>query len=332
MAAHIIMKAKLQLFENNYLLKPVIKSSSKGVFVDLDSSRCISASDFGHDAQVYKQVYEYFGHSLSLQLPLMHLTNIFMNHPHENRVQLGEMENKSSGEELLADLMQQIQQEQECHHQEQEHSARWGLMEPWELTDNFKQTHHDRKFSGHFSAKLNTVTFQNAEDVPLSSTKSDTSNDSEEDVSHSNFSEPLAVSSTISDPRKGTLKLKIVSKRQMLQDQNSPQQQHLVQPRLMWQINTFAEPEHHHPYQDGRERDSRHKHKRKQTIKGSNEQEKEDLYNISDPEELSNRQLSTVTSQMYSPSGDSSGSDSNPHKKRKLMLKLKVSSKESASE
>ncbi|KAL8559610.1 hypothetical protein ACOMHN_008321 [Nucella lapillus] len=141
-----------------------------------------------------------------------------------------------------------------------------------------------------------------------------------EDVEQA-FSNELAVSSTISDPSKGTLKLKI--------KRHPPGQGSPSQSRLMLHLNKSwtesGSPQHG-------SKEHRQKRKRKQTGRNPWDQDFSDLPDLSNLEDPLGQSMLDQTSQAYSPGGESSSSESNAYKKGKLMLKLKVPSRDSPSD
>ncbi|KAK7504141.1 hypothetical protein BaRGS_00004445 [Batillaria attramentaria] len=320
LAAQIVMRKKIKQFQNKHLPGKESDDLHAGSSPGSRQSEAIGGQDV---VRLYQQLYEYFGDSLSFTLPIMSLGDVFCGHVSEEVVNLGGQVSEASGEMLLADLMQQVQQEE---------------VERWQ--QRIFSVAHRHQHAGHSRMRAKQALASGQDEEPVGNLseremtfsthlKSDVSDDSDEEEHTDSFSEQLAVSSTISDPSKGTLKLKI-SKRQAQQGQASPSQQSTVQPRLTLQINkSWAETDRHRHYRDTHDK---HKRKHRQSYKSFHEPESSELVENSDPEEYYSHPMSSLPSQIYSPGGESSGSDSNPHKKGKLTLKLKVLSKESASE
>ncbi|XP_076442599.1 TAF6-like RNA polymerase II p300/CBP-associated factor-associated factor 65 kDa subunit 6L [Babylonia areolata] len=240
---------------------------------------------------LYRQLSDCLGDALSARLPIMELDRVFRSDPSTDVISLGDSDSKRSGEELLADLMQQVRREEQ---EEQRRLLQQRLAEHHTPAGTFLQT-------------------QAAHNGDASDLRQVTNAGEDGD---GGFQDQLAISSTISDPSKGTLKLKI--KRQHPQGQGSPSQP----PRLGL---------HHSPqHRDARDREHKLKRKRKQCGKSPWE-EFGDIADMSDLDEI-NQTLLAQTAQAYSPGGESSGSESSVYKKGKLMLKLKVPSRDSPSE
>lgn len=261
---------------------------------------------------LHQQLIDHFGDTLSVQLPVLDLDQVFGGQPSYDHISLGDSDSKRSGEELLSDLMQQVQQ------QEQEHRYRQQKQQRLEIRKSDEAASHLQQQRSH-SADSEV---DDTEPIHPSSSSYTPIDDSSDLECGSGFQEQLAVSSTISDPTKGTLKLKI---RRHTQGQSSPSQ-----PRLTLQINKAWTEQGLRQCRDVLDKDCRHKRKRKQSSRNPWEQEAGDL--DQDTEDSCSQQLSSQPAHVYSSGGESSGSESNPHRKGKLMLKLKVPSKESASE
>ena len=270
---------------------------------------------YGHGMlALYQHLISHFGDTLSVQLPVLELDKVFGGQPSYDYISLGDCESKRSGEELLSDLMHQVQQqEQEHRHSQQQHQC-------LDIRKNDEAANHLQQHRSH-SADSEV---DDTEPMHPSRSMYNPSADSKGLECGSSFQEQLAVTSTISDPTKGTLKLKI---RRHTQGQSSPSQ-----PRLTLQINkAWTEPEQRQ-CRDMWDKELRHKRKRKQSSRNPWEQGTSDLGETPDLEDSYSHQLSGQPAHVYSSGGESSGSESNLHKKGKLMLKLKVPSKESASE
>ncbi|PVD26096.1 hypothetical protein C0Q70_13764 [Pomacea canaliculata] len=297
---------------------------------------------------LYQQLSEYFGDQLAARLPVLDLSSVFQPQPLDERISLSGADSHCSGEALLATLMEEVKKQQQREEQlrvEQEQALaaeREKQRQQKQLEESARKNQLMRHsymlgqdslagyIPGQHSETLPDQIFDYSEsDLPQpSGSKWDASDNSEEDSGQVNFCQSLAVS-TISDPSKGTLKLKI-SKRQM--GQGSPQQSS-SQPRLTLQINkSRTETDRHHTSKDSHQRESRHKHKRRQHAKSQREHESTEILERMEIEDSFSLCLPSLPAQMYSPSGESSGSDTNPHRKPKLTLKLKVPSKDSASE
>ena len=125
---------------------------------------------------------------------------------------------------------------------------------------------------------------------------------------------PVAdITSTIADPAKGIkLKIKLQPRVKLSQDKGSGSKEKIWDKSL------------------DKHKDSKQRHKRKhsgRSLKGFDPFE----FDKSDPEENRGTRMNLTPLHIYSPSGESSGSDSTI-KKSKLTLKLKVPSKETMSE
>lgn len=345
LASESLMRHKLQQFEDS--LQP--GNLEQGPPNSNVRSALRAASGNKNMVTLYQQLSEYFGDQLAARLPVLDLSSVFQPQPLDERISLSGADSHCSGEALLATLMEEVKKQQQREEQlrvEQEQALaaeREKQRQQKQLEESARKNQLMRHsymlgqdslagyIPGQHSETLPDQIFDYSEsDLPQpSGSKWDASDNSEEeDSGQNNFCQSLAVS-TISDPSKGTLKLKI-SKRQM--GQGSPQQSS-SQPRLTLQINkSRTETDRHHTSKDSHQRESRHKHKRRQHAKSQREHESTEILERMEIEDSFSLCLPSLPAQMYSPSGESSGSDTNPHRKPKLTLKLKVPSKDSASE
>ncbi|KAK7103487.1 TAF6-like RNA polymerase II p300/CBP-associated factor-associated factor 65 kDa subunit 6L [Littorina saxatilis] len=242
--------------------------------------------------KLYQKLSDSFGGTLSVQLPVMELSNVFGRHPPQDHVILGDPDSRRSGDDLLSDLMQQVRK-QERERQERQKRQQWSEVQNpvgHQGMDGGELFHSARPKYGQWDESDN----MNAE---------------------SGYQEQMAVSSTISDPMKGTLKLKI---KRHAQGQGSPS---------MHAGKSEVQRQNREVY----EKDMRHKKKRKQSSKNPWDYGAFDSGELSDPEDLQfhSHQLLGHPSSV----GESSGSDSlSFQRKGKLMLKLKVPTKESPSD
>ena len=267
-----------------------------------DSVSAVNSSPTDPDRlKLFQQLIDYFGDVLALKLPVTKVDKLFGWQPPSECISLGDTNSRRSGEELLADLMQQVKQEEE---------ARRRLQQ--------QQTHESDRLAGNLHFQVADGSSRGTELSQLMHRCSEESDDLEQAAG---FQEQLEVSSTISDPSKGTLKLKI---KRHPQGQGSPSQS-----RLTLQLNKGRTDQEQQQSREARDKEYRHKRKRKQTSKNPWEQEGD----LSDGED-GNSSLHNVSqlTPVYSPGDESSSSDSTQHRKGKLTLKLKVPSKDSTSE
>lgn len=326
LAAQLVVRNMMKQLEDTSLMW---KESEVGCAQHPTVSTTVDACRLNM-ARIYQHFHDCFGDRLSVTLPILSsLSCISFEHSiGDKNVGLIGHENGPSGETMLADLMQQVREE-ETERQEQQ-----CLLAALQ--------HQQKQYDS--TLKLGGIMAQGSEDPSMSDTSDqdvslptqvrspDPSDESEEEEEHAkNFSEQLAVSSTISDPSKGTLKLKIISKRQP-QGQRSPQP-HVSQSRLTWQINKSRT-------ETARHRD-RHKRKHRQANRGTPESipsghaeeslEPEEFYYSCPP--IASLPQSLLCLPASGEPGSSSGSESNePQNQGKITLKLKVPSKEVASE
>lgn len=155
--------------------------------------------------------------------------------------------------------------------------------------------------------------------------------------------EGLAVSSTMVNPAKGTLKLKI--KRQSMHSSSPPypvsgmsqhaspsyQSPSMLSPRhpspLSVPVSTSPASTHHAKSKSSSGSDKESKHRKNSGSNGGKIRgaslSNAGLLESWDFEDTFDRPHGSIPSQLYSPGGESSGSDSNPHRKA-LKLKLKL--------
>ena len=190
------------------------KSSDSGIISAFDKS----------PSAFYNEMYEYFGDSLSMQLPEMPELKCIVFKPvlKEVTVSLADPETNKSGEELLDEFMEQVKIEEEIEkiRKEQERLAR----EKWEREELARlekiRSDYDKRMADH-RQQMQLAYQQRAEGQMLGSDEeidiegdngADNSDKSEEEVAGAGAGDiALAVKSTVSGPGQG-IKLTITKR------------------------------------------------------------------------------------------------------------------------